>query len=72
MLSNALAGEAYSPTLPLSIYGLLFSTTSHFLPRLVLDVGSFTARAWKIDIAGVLFGVGMAIAAVNFMAWLFP
>ena len=22
--------------------------------------------------AGVLFGVGMAIAAVNFMAWLFP
>jgi len=23
-------------------------------------------------LAGVLFGVGMAIAAVNFMAWLFP
>jgi type IV secretory pathway VirB2 component (pilin) len=23
-------------------------------------------------LAGVLFGVGMAIAAVNFLAWLFP
>ena len=26
----------------------------------------------KIVLAGVLFGVGMAIAAVNFLAWLFP
>jgi type IV secretory pathway VirB2 component (pilin) len=26
----------------------------------------------KRVIAGVLFGVGMAIAAVNFLAWLFP
>lgn len=26
----------------------------------------------KHVLAGVLFGVGMAIAAVNFMAWLFP
>jgi len=26
----------------------------------------------KRVIAGVLFGVGMAIGAVNFMAWLFP
>ncbi len=26
----------------------------------------------KRVLAGVLFGVGMAIAAVNFMAWLFP
>ena len=26
----------------------------------------------KRILAGVLFGVGMAIAAVNFMAWLFP
>jgi len=23
-------------------------------------------------LAGVLFGVGMAIAAVNFLTWLFP
>jgi hypothetical protein len=23
-------------------------------------------------LAGVLFGVGMAIAAVNFLSWLFP
>jgi type IV secretion system protein TrbC len=26
----------------------------------------------KRMVAGVLFGVGMAIAAVNFLAWLFP
>ena len=26
----------------------------------------------KRVLAGVLFGIGMAIAAVNFMAWLFP
>jgi type IV secretory pathway VirB2 component (pilin) len=26
----------------------------------------------KRVLAGVMFGVGMAIAAVNFMAWLFP
>ena len=26
----------------------------------------------KRVLAGVLFGVGMAIAAVNFIAWLFP
>ena len=26
----------------------------------------------KRVLAGVLFGVGMAISAVNFMAWLFP
>jgi type IV secretory pathway VirB2 component (pilin) len=26
----------------------------------------------KRTIAGLLFGVGMAIGAVNFMAWLFP
>ena len=26
----------------------------------------------KLILAGVLFGVGMAIAAVNFLSWLFP
>jgi type IV secretory pathway VirB2 component (pilin) len=26
----------------------------------------------KRTMAGVIFGVGMAIGAVNFMAWLFP
>jgi len=28
--------------------------------------------AGKKTMAGVVFGVGMAIGAVNFMAWLFP
>jgi hypothetical protein len=26
----------------------------------------------KKTIAGIVFGVGMAIGAVNFMSWLFP
>ena len=26
----------------------------------------------KRTLAGVVFGVGMAVSAVNFMAWLFP
>ena len=26
----------------------------------------------KRTLAGIIFGVGMAIGAVNFMAWLFP
>jgi type IV secretory pathway VirB2 component (pilin) len=26
----------------------------------------------KRTMAGILFGVGMAIGAINFMAWLFP
>jgi type IV secretory pathway VirB2 component (pilin) len=26
----------------------------------------------KRQLAGVIFGVGMAIGAVNFMSWLFP
>ena len=33
---------------------------------------AFGAGGSKRVLAGVLFGVGMAIAAVNFMAWLFP
>jgi len=30
------------------------------------------SRWSKRVLAGVLFGVGMAIAAVNFLTWLFP
>jgi len=26
----------------------------------------------KRTLAGIIFGVGMAVGAVNFMAWLFP
>jgi hypothetical protein len=26
----------------------------------------------KKGLAGIIFGVGMAIGAVNFMAWMFP
>ena len=33
---------------------------------------AFGEGGCKRVLAGVLFGVGMAIAAVNFLAWLFP
>jgi hypothetical protein len=41
--------------------------THHPIPAGTLRVGGS-----KMVFAGVLFGVGMAIAAVNFLAWLFP
>ena len=33
---------------------------------------AFGEGAAKRTLAGVIFGVGMAVGAVNFMAWLFP
>jgi type IV secretion system protein TrbC len=39
---------------------------------LVAIVVAFGEGGSKRVLAGVLFGVGMAIAAVNFLAWLFP
>jgi type IV secretion system protein VirB2 len=33
---------------------------------------AFGEHGAKQLLAGILFGVGMAISAVNFMAWLFP
>ena len=35
-------------------------------------VFAFGEGGAKRTIAGIIFGVGMAIGAVNFMAWLFP
>ena len=33
---------------------------------------AFGEGAAKRTLAGVVFGVGMAVGAVNFMSWLFP
>lgn len=33
---------------------------------------AFGEGAAKRTLAGVIFGVGMAVGAVNFMSWLFP
>jgi hypothetical protein len=33
---------------------------------------AFDEGGSKKMLAGIVFGVGMAIGAVNFMAWLFP
>lgn len=33
---------------------------------------AFGEGAAKRTLAGVIFGVGMAVSAVNFMSWLFP
>jgi len=35
-------------------------------------VFAFGEGSGKRTLAGIIFGVGMAIGAVNFMAWLFP
>ncbi len=35
-------------------------------------VFAFGEGSGKRTLAGIVFGVGMAIGAVNFMAWLFP
>ncbi len=35
-------------------------------------VFAFGEGGGKRTLAGIIFGVGMAIGAVNFMAWLFP
>ena len=48
---------------------------------LIVAVAWFLAQPWLVGhngealrwtVAGIIFGVGMAIGAVNFMAWLFP
>jgi hypothetical protein len=39
------------------------------LPRPMFAFGEGGA---KRTMAGVIFGVGMAVGAVNFMSWLFP
>lgn len=35
-------------------------------------VFAFGEGGAKRTLAGIIFGVGMAVGAVNFMAWLFP
>ena len=44
------------------------------LVAIVVDglMAAFGEGAVKRTFAGVIFGVGMAVGAVNFMAWLFP
>jgi len=44
------------------------------LVAIVVSGLTFAFGEWgsKRVLAGVLFGVGMAVAAVNFLAWLFP
>ena len=52
------------------------STIARGLSLVAIVVGglmfAFGEGESKRMLAGILFGVGMAIGAVNFMAWLFP
>src|SRR5690242_19195306 len=52
------------------------STIARGLSLVAIVVGglmfAFGEGGSKRVLAGVLFGVGMAIAAVNFLSWLFP
>ena len=52
------------------------STIARGLSLVAIVVGGLTFAFGENDskrmLAGILFGVGMAIGAVNFMTWLFP
>jgi type IV secretory pathway VirB2 component (pilin) len=52
------------------------STIARGLSLVAIVVGglmfAFGEGQSKRTLAGIVFGVGMAIGAVNFMAWLFP
>jgi type IV secretion system protein TrbC len=52
------------------------STIARGLSLVAIVVGglmfAFGEGQSKRTLAGILFGVGMAVGAVNFMAWLFP
>ena len=52
------------------------STIARGLSLVAIVVGglmfAFGEGQSKRSLAGIIFGVGMAVGAVNFMAWLFP
>ena len=52
------------------------STIARGLSLVAIVVGglmfAFGEGQSKRTLAGIIFGVGMAVGAVNFMAWLFP
>jgi len=52
------------------------STIARGLSLVAIVVGglmfAFGEGSHKRMLAGIIFGVGMAVGAVNFMAWLFP
>ena len=50
-------------------YGLMLALVAIVVGGLMFAFGEGAA---KRTLAGVIFGVGMAVGAVNFMSWLFP
>jgi type IV secretory pathway VirB2 component (pilin) len=81
LLGLALAAPAYAQTSPwenaVNVLQTAFTgTIAKGLSLISIVVGgvtfAFSEGGSKRLLAGIVFGVGMAIGAVNFMAWLFP
>jgi type IV secretory pathway VirB2 component (pilin) len=81
LLGLALAAPAYAQTSPwenaVNVLQTAFTgTIAKGLSLISIVVGgvtfAFSEGGSKRMLAGIVFGVGMAIGAVNFMAWLFP
>ncbi|HET6932112.1 MAG TPA: TrbC/VirB2 family protein [Candidatus Acidoferrum sp.] len=78
LLANSLLAQTNSPwENAVNVLQTAFTSTIARGLSLVAIVVSGLTFAFgeggsKRVLAGVLFGVGMAIAAVNFLAWLFP
>jgi type IV secretory pathway VirB2 component (pilin) len=81
LLGIALAAPAYAQTSPwenaVTVLQTAFTgTIAKGLSLISIVVGgvtfAFSEGGSKRLLAGIVFGVGMAIGAVNFMAWLFP
>lgn len=81
LLGLALAAPAYAQTSPwenaVNVLQTAFTgTIARGLSLISIVVGgvtfAFSEGGSKRLLAGIVFGVGMAIGAVNFMAWLFP
>jgi len=86
LFAVALVGIAASPLLAQGtspwenavtvLQGAFTTTIARGLSLVSIVVGglmfAFDEGGSKKMMAGIIFGVGMAIGAVNFMAWLFP
>src|SRR5437764_1089293 len=78
MLAGALPLRAQSPweSAVTVLQGAFTTTIARGLSLVAIVVGGITFAFSEGDskrmLAGILFGVGMAIGAVNFMNWLFP
>lgn len=78
MMASPLLAQGNSPweNAVTVLQGAFTTTIARGLSLVSIVVGglmfAFDEGGSKKMMAGIIFGVGMAIGAVNFMAWLFP